>query len=207
MSNYWDRSAEEFYNIYREEKSYLKKVVQRVFRKGMRERFDLTIKECEDTHEKKILDIGCGPGLLSIELAKRGAYVVGLDLSSRMINIANSLAKKYDLTSKCKFLCDEFMRHNFNEDFDISIALGFFDYIEDPTLYLKKIKSLTKEKSILTFPSKFDFQTPARMIWLKKRKCQVFFYTRKEISRLLLHISSNFKVKNIGGGFFYVVYI
>ena len=173
----------------------------------MRERFNLTLKECRDAYGKKILDIGCGPGRLCIELAREGAQVVGIDFSQNMVNLANSLAKKYELRSKCKFVCDDFMRHDFNEDFDISIALGFFDYTKDPIPYLEKIRSLTKEKCIMSFPSKFAFQAPVRMIWLRKRKCQVFFYTKKEIRRLLPHISSSFKIENICAGFFCIVYI
>ncbi len=41
-----------------------------------------------DLTGKRILDAGCGTGALSVELAKRGAQVVGIDISPALIDIA-----------------------------------------------------------------------------------------------------------------------
>ncbi|MFP4647838.1 MAG: magnesium protoporphyrin IX methyltransferase [Halorhodospira sp.] len=42
----------------------------------------------EDLSGERILDAGCGPGELSVEVARRGAQVVGVDVSSNLIDIA-----------------------------------------------------------------------------------------------------------------------
>ena len=52
----------------------------------------------------RILDAGCGPGQISFELAKRGAEVVGLDISANLINVAkdrtpSSLSRKIEFRS------------------------------------------------------------------------------------------------------------
>ena len=41
---------------------------------------------------KKMLDIGCGTGLLSVKLAKQGAQVTGIDLSADMLAVAEERA-------------------------------------------------------------------------------------------------------------------
>ena len=41
---------------------------------------------------KRILDIGCGTGLLSVKLAKMGADVTGIDISPEMITVAEQRA-------------------------------------------------------------------------------------------------------------------
>lgn len=204
---YWDEVAEEFSTFYGEEKGILRRAIDNVFRKGMTERFNLTLEECKNVNGKKILDIGCGSGRLSIELAKRGAHVVGIDFSQSMLNMATLAARKQGLEHKCIFIQDDFVNHIFNEHFHISIALGFFDYAKDPAMHLKKIRSLTTEKCIMSFPSKFAFQVPIRMIWLRSRNYPVYFYTRKGLKRLLSEQFTHFKIRNMSALYFCVAYV
>lgn len=46
---------------------------------------------------KSLIDIGCGPGTYSVEFAKRGAHVLGIDLSQRMLDKARNNAKMSDV--------------------------------------------------------------------------------------------------------------
>jgi SAM-dependent methyltransferase len=46
---------------------------------------------------KSVLDIGCGTGLLSVKLAKQGAQVTGIDLSSDMLVVAEERARALSL--------------------------------------------------------------------------------------------------------------
>lgn len=204
---YWDEVAQEFDTFYGEEKGILRRVIDNVFRKGMTERFNLALEECKNVNGKKVLDIGCGSGRLSVELAKRGAYVVGIDFSPKMLNMASLAAKKQGLEDKCTFIQNNFVNHVFNEHFHISIALGFFDYTKDPVILLEKVKSLTTEKCIMSFPSKFAFQVPIRMIWLRSRNCSVYFYTRKGLNRLLSERFTRFRIKDISALYFCVAYV
>jgi 2-polyprenyl-3-methyl-5-hydroxy-6-metoxy-1,4-benzoquinol methylase len=58
---------------------------------------DFIEKEIEYNKEAKILDIGCGTGRHSIELAKRGYIVVGIDLSESMLQRARQKAAEQNL--------------------------------------------------------------------------------------------------------------
>jgi len=203
-SEYWDSVAQEFDTFYRKEKDPLRRVMDQVLRKGMTERYNLTLQECMNVEGKKILDVGCGSGRVSVELAKRGGYVTGIDFSVNMIEMAKSLALRFDVEDNCTFLVRDFTDHVFDQGFDIVIALGFFDYVREPSPYLKKMKSLTKEKCIMSFPSKFALQVPVRFIWLKSRNCSVYFYAKNEISRLLSAIFPYFEVRSISASYFSV---
>ena len=47
------------------------------------------ITKFSDIKDKEVLDVGCGGGILSEELAKNNAFVTGLDLSEESIKIAD----------------------------------------------------------------------------------------------------------------------
>lgn len=184
IKNYFDRIAEEFDNIYDNEGNITTRITNKLFRKGMSERVTLTLEECGNIENKSVLDIGCGSGRISFKLAKKGAKVTGIDYSNSMIE----LAKKHQLQLKnndVEFKCCNFM-DNFPENvsYDISIALGVFDYIEDPVPFLSKVNKITKNKIIASYPAKFAIQSPLRKIWLMKRKCPVFFYTKNSLNKI-----------------------
>lgn len=204
---YWEKVASEFDEYYQQEKCISRRVLDKFFRKGMKERVDLTLLECKNVSGKKILDIGCGSGRIAIELAKRGAEVVGIDFSKNMLDMATLMAQKQGLAKNCKFILANFISHFFSENFDMSLALGFFDYTKDPMPYLKKMRSITREECIMTFPKKFAFQVPIRMVWLKSRKCPVYFYTRNQLERYFSKEFSRFKIKNISAQYFCVGFV
>jgi len=80
------------------------------------------------------LDIGCGSGRIALLLADKGMKVVGIDYSSKIIELANKYLRKYEASKNTKlnveFIYCDFMRDfDSNELFDITLALGVFDYI------------------------------------------------------------------------------
>ena len=185
VRNYFDEIANEFDNIYDNEGSYLTKVVNKLFRQSLYERVPITLKECGDIKNKKILDIGCGSGRLCYLLGKEGADVIGIDYSKNMIELANKFLSTKKINGKIKFLCCDFIK-NFEAEkkYDISIALGVFDYLDDPINFLQKMKNVTKDRIIVSYPAKYAFQAPLRKIWLYTRNCPVFFYTEKYLEKI-----------------------
>src|SRR5688572_20584544 len=51
----------------------------------------------------RALDLGTGPGVVALELAARGARVVGLDISENQIRAARECAETRGLASTCRF--------------------------------------------------------------------------------------------------------
>ncbi len=96
-----------------------------------------TIGECdfiekEINYDKniKILDIGCGTGRHSIELAKRGYKVVGIDLSESSLKRAKEKALEQNLT--IDFQKDDARNLSFFNEFDLIIMIceGAFPLME-----------------------------------------------------------------------------
>jgi ubiquinone/menaquinone biosynthesis C-methylase UbiE len=164
------------------------------------------LEECFDIKNKKILDIGCGPGEYAVALAKMHPLkVVCIDFSEDMLAKAKQLAEENKVTDICRFINADFLRYVFEEKFDICLAIGFFDYTEDPLAVLKKIRDLCQEKIIVSFPAKWRLRNILRIIRLKILKCPVYFYTVQQIEDLLIKSSfNNFKIKTIDRDYFVV---
>ena len=82
----------------------------------------------------KILDIGCGGGLLSEPMNRLGAEVVGIDASDKNINIAKLHAKKNGLN--IKYICAS--PENFKNDtkFDVVLNMEIVGHVEDVDFFL-----------------------------------------------------------------------
>jgi 2-polyprenyl-3-methyl-5-hydroxy-6-metoxy-1,4-benzoquinol methylase len=185
VNAYFNKIADEFDSIYEEKGTLLNRITNRLFRKGMFERVQLTVQELRPLQDKSVLDIGCGSGRVSFLLANEGARVTGIDYAKNMIELAEKYRQHSEQAGNTEFLCTDFMS-DFPEEteFDFSIVLGVFDYIEDPLPFMKKIKRITSSKIIAYYPAKVAFQTPLRKIWLSTRNCPVFFYSKAQIKRI-----------------------
>lgn len=91
----------------------------------MAKRFELTLEECKDIYGKSILDIGCGSGRYSVDLAKRkAACVLGIDFSENMLRLAQKYAADNHVSNICEFIAADFITREFKKNFDVSIAMG-----------------------------------------------------------------------------------
>jgi 2-polyprenyl-3-methyl-5-hydroxy-6-metoxy-1,4-benzoquinol methylase len=188
VKDYFTRAAKDFDDIYDNRGGFITRVANAVFRKGMRERFDLTLELC-GTGDLSVLDIGCGAGRFTIPLAERGMRVIGIDYSPEMIRLAEHYVKARALEHgeelRITHICGDFLNEfQSDEKFDVTLAMGVFDYLKDPVPFLRKMKDLTRGRMIVSFPSKFTPQMPIRKIWLATKDCPVYFYTRAGVEKL-----------------------
>ena len=95
----------------------------------------------------KILDIGCGGGLLSEPMCKLGAQVFGIDASERNISIAKLHAKKNNLNINYKTL--DFENEKISSKFDAIIAFEVLEHLSDWKSFIKKIQSNLKSNGVL----------------------------------------------------------
>lgn len=79
----------------------------------------------------KMLDFACGFGRHSLEFAKRGYDVTGIDITPAYIDYANEQAKKENLNAK--FICQDIRTITFDKEFDVvlNMADGAIGYLED----------------------------------------------------------------------------
>jgi 2-polyprenyl-6-hydroxyphenyl methylase/3-demethylubiquinone-9 3-methyltransferase len=95
----------------------------------------------------KILDIGCGGGLISEPMTRLGAEVTGVDASSKNIKIAKAHAEKNNLS--INYLNSVPENLNSKNKFDIILNLEVVEHVENLDLYLKSCFKLLKPKGIM----------------------------------------------------------
>jgi cyclopropane fatty-acyl-phospholipid synthase-like methyltransferase len=185
--SYWNNEADVFSRIYTHEKSPVSNFLDRVFRKDMYERYLFTLENCEPVKGRTFLDVGCGNGLYSLELARRGAAkVTGLDIAEVMVGLCKEASEREGLTDRCVFKHTDLLEYDAKETFDVSFGIGLFDYIRDPVPVLSKMREVTTDKSILAFPRFWTWRAPVRKARLATRGCDVFFYRRSTIENMMV---------------------
>jgi 2-polyprenyl-6-hydroxyphenyl methylase/3-demethylubiquinone-9 3-methyltransferase len=95
----------------------------------------------------KILDIGCGGGLISEPMTRLGADVTGVDASSKNINIAKAHAKKNNLDITYLNGVPEGL--DTQNKFDIILNLEVVEHVENLDLYLESCFKLLKPSGIM----------------------------------------------------------
>ena len=95
----------------------------------------------------KILDIGCGGGLLSEPMSRLGADVTGIDASNKNIQIAKLHAKKNDL--KINYICSSPENLKSNIKFDVILNMEIIEHVEDVDFFLSSCAKLLNKKGIM----------------------------------------------------------
>jgi 2-polyprenyl-6-hydroxyphenyl methylase/3-demethylubiquinone-9 3-methyltransferase len=81
---------------------------------------------------KRVLDIGCGGGILSEALAREGAIVTGIDPSERSVRAAREHAARSDLRIDYRVGRAEMLEpHEFVPGFDLVFAVDVLEHVDD----------------------------------------------------------------------------
>ena len=109
----------------------------------------------KNLHKKaKILDLGCGPGYFSLELARAGFSVVAIDISKEAIATAKKtlLNLKKEKNLKIEYFCSDLKSLNYKNEFDGVLCSGFLHHIKNIKNISKLIyNSMKKNGSLLIY--------------------------------------------------------
>ena len=110
------------------------------------------IKQRSTLAGKKVLDVGCGGGILSEALSELGADVTGIDASENTIGVAKSHSKL--INSDVKYIqntIEEFVTSNPDEKFDVITCLEMLEHVPSPGDIIKVCSGLLKKNGDIFF--------------------------------------------------------
>jgi len=109
--------------------------------------FNLNQNEEKPLKKLKILDIGCGGGLLCEPLNRLGATITGIDASYNNIEVAKLHSKEMDLNIEYIYCSPENL--NLNNEFDVILNMEVIEHVPDTNLFIKNCYKLIKKKGIM----------------------------------------------------------
>ena len=109
--------------------------------------FNLDTNSQKPLKKLKILDIGCGGGLLCEPLSKLGAIITGIDPSKENIEVAKLHSKEMNLNINYIRCSPE--KLNLENEFDVILNMEVIEHISNVNLFIKNCSKLIKKKGIM----------------------------------------------------------
>ena len=93
---------------------------------------------------KKVLDIGCGGGILAESMAKKGAIVTGIDLSEKALKVADLHGLESGVQVRYEKIAAEDLAEREAGQFDIVTCMEMLEHVPDPASIVRACATLVK---------------------------------------------------------------
>lgn len=113
-------------------------------------RFRFFEKHVSSWTGKRVLDLGCGGGFVSEELARRGANVVGVDPASALLDVARAHARESDLTIDYCEGTGELIPAQ-DSEFDIVVCVDVLEHVADLDKVLIEVRRVLKPGGLFLY--------------------------------------------------------
>ena len=166
----------------------LRKTIYRLGWFPLRLIFKHTMEYLAGVKPGRVLDIGCGSGVYSVELAKQGIAVTGIDSCKEMIDATKILLEENGLDGRVQTVLADYLdwsKEN-GQEYDLALAIGVLDYTRDAGAYLASFRHNAGEV-IATFPARSMFSFIADFSY-RQQGISGYFYDKPQM-RTLLHKS------------------
>lgn len=107
-------------------------------------RLEYIMEHTEQLFDKRVLDVGCGGGILSESLAQIGANVTGLDMGAEPLEVARLHAAESGLTINYVQSTVEDYAEQYANQFDVVTCMEMLEHVPDPASVVEACAKLVK---------------------------------------------------------------
>lgn len=100
---------------------------------------------------KKVLDVGCGGGILAESMAMRGAQVTGIDLGEAPLSVAKLHLLESNIQVDYQHISAEAMAKNKPQSYDIITCMEMLEHVPDPSITVSSCATMLKPEGQLFF--------------------------------------------------------
>lgn len=93
---------------------------------------------------KKVIDIGCGGGILAESMAKKNADVTGIDLSDKALKVADLHSLESGVQIRYEKIAAEDMAERESEQYDVVTCMEMLEHVPDPASIIRACTKLVK---------------------------------------------------------------
>ena len=179
VREHFRRKAFSFDHLYDEEHA-----LQRLLRPGLFNRRELAVSVVREYEEPAVLDVGGGSGRVGELMLEAGASrYVDVDLSDTMLGLARERLARFG--DKVELVQGDFLTAPLEGPFDVVLALGYFDYIEDAPAHVRRIAELCSGSAVASFPRWTWTKGPIRKLRYELiNRVPIFDYSEEQLREL-----------------------
>ena len=100
---------------------------------------------------KRVIDIGCGGGILAESMAKKGANVTGIDLSEKALKVADLHSLESGVQVRYQLIAAEAMAEQEAGQYDVVTCMEMLEHVPDPAAIVRACAALVKPGGQLFF--------------------------------------------------------
>jgi len=109
------------------------------------------IKSFVNLEGKKVVDIGCGGGILAESIAQSGADTTGIDLSEKALKVAELHALEVGANLTYRAISAEDLAQEQAEQYDVVTCMEMLEHVPDPASVVRACAALCKPGGTLFF--------------------------------------------------------
>ncbi len=93
---------------------------------------------------KRVVDVGCGGGILAEAIAKKGATVTGIDLSEKALKVADLHSLESDVQVRYEYIAAEALAAREPGQYDVVTCMEMLEHVPDPSAIVQACATLVK---------------------------------------------------------------